>query len=202
MLHINAIGDVCPLPVIKTKQAIGTLNGSGQAEVLVDNEIAVQNLVKLAAQKGWSAESRADGDHFAVLITVGEGETASAEVEAEMIPCMPHARNVVVAVTGETMGNGDEKLGKTLMKGFLYALTQQDELPRTVLFYNGGAVLTCEGSPALEDLRALEAEGVRIMTCGTCLNFYGLTDQLRVGTVTNMYDIAETLTKADLVVRP
>jgi selenium metabolism protein YedF len=88
------------------------------------------------------------------------------------------------------------------MKGFIYALSQQDELPDTMLFYNGGAKLTCESAPTLEDLKSLEAQGVEILTCGTCLNHYGLTEKLQVGSVTNMYVIAEKMTQADLIIKP
>ena len=88
------------------------------------------------------------------------------------------------------------------MKGFLFALGQLPQLPETVLFYNGGARLTVEGSDSLEDLRALEERGVEILTCGTCLNYYGLTEKLAVGSVTNMYAIAEKLAGAGKVVRP
>ena len=100
------------------------------------------------------------------------------------------------------MGNGEEQLGKILMKSFIFALTKQDQLPETILCYNSGAYLTCEGSDSLEDLKSLEAEGVKILTCGTCLNFYGITDKLQVGEVTNMYVIAEKMTQADLIVQP
>ena len=95
-----------------------------------------------------------------------------------------------------------QKLGKVLMKGFLFAVTQLDELPKTMLFYNGGATLTTEGSDSLEDLKSLEAQGVTIKTCGTCLNYYGLTEKLCVGEVTNMYDIVETMAKASKVIKP
>ena len=88
------------------------------------------------------------------------------------------------------------------MKGFLYAISQQDELPSTILFYNGGAKLTCEDAPTLEDLKSMEAQGVEILTCGTCLNHYGLTEKLQVGTVTNMYVIAEKMTQASRIVKP
>ena len=89
-----------------------------------------------------------------------------------------------------------------MLKGFIYALTQQDELPDQMLFYNGGAFLTCEGSQSLEDLKMLEEQGVEIRTRGTCLNFYGISDKLQVGEVTNMYDIAERMTKADQIIKP
>ena len=88
------------------------------------------------------------------------------------------------------------------MKGFLFALTMQDKRPDTLLFFNGGARLTCEGSDSLEDLRKLRDSGVEILTCGTCLDFYHLTEKLAVGEVTNMYDIVEKQMTAALVVRP
>ena len=89
-----------------------------------------------------------------------------------------------------------------IFKGFIFAVTQLDTLPKTMLFYNGGATLTAEGSDSLEDLKSLEAQGVEIMTCGTCLDYYGLKEKLQVGTVTNMYSIVETMAKAGRIVKP
>ena len=201
MLNVDARGDSCPLPVVKAKRAIAELNGAGEVEVLVDNEIAVQNLTKMAQQKGYtySAEKRAERE-YRVLFTVGE---SAPETPAAPEACTPDARtDAVVAIASDKMGEGAEELGKTLLKAFVFSLTQQEKLPKTMLFYNGGAALTCEGSPMLEDLRALEAEGVEILTCGTCLNFYGLTERLAVGGVTNMYDIVEKQMAADLIVKP
>ena len=114
----------------------------------------------------------------------------------------PGGSSYVVAVDTACMGRGDDALGATLMKGFLYALSQLEQLPRTILFYNGGAHLTVEGSDSLEDLKAMADRGVEILTCGTCLNFYGLTERLAVGGVTNMYTIVEKLSGADRVVKP
>lgn len=109
---------------------------------------------------------------------------------------------MVAVISSNLMGQGDETLGGILMKGFVYALTQQDNLPEAVLLYNSGAYLSCEGSDNLEDLKELEAQGVEILTCGTCLNHYGLGDKLKVGGVTNMYEIVERMTGARLLVRP
>ena len=122
----------------------------------------------------------------------------AAEEEREQ----PYRGDLLVAVETETMGRGSDELGRTLMKGFLFAVGQLPQLPKTILFYNGGAHLTVEGSPVLEDLKKLEAQGVEILTCGTCLNFYGLTDRLAVGGVTNMYDIVERLASAGKVIKP
>ena len=201
MVKVDARGDACPLPVVKAKKAIAELNGAGEVEILVDNEIAVQNLTKMAQQKGlvYSAEKLAERE-YSVRITVGE-TTPESEEKAEV--CAPDTRtDTVVVIASDQMGEGAEELGKTLLKAFVFSLTQQDKLPRTMLFYNGGAHLTCEGSPMLEDLKALEAEGVEILTCGTCLNFYGLTEKLAVGGVTNMYVIAEKMLGAGNVVKP
>jgi len=204
MIKVNAIGDACPIPVVKTKNAIKELAGAGIVEVLVDNEIAVQNLGKMAKQKGYEFKSEKLGAaEYQVTLTVGESaEAQNVDDIEEVCAVAPHKKNVVVAINSAKMGVGHDELGGVLIKGFIFALTQMDQLPSAILFYNGGATLTTEGSASLEDLKNLEAQGVEILTCGTCLNYYGLGDKLRVGEVTNMYSIVEKLTTADLVVKP
>ena len=108
----------------------------------------------------------------------------------------------IIVVSSNEMGQGEKALGQTLIKAFLFAVTKQDKLPSKMLFYNSGAYLTCESSDSLEDLKTLEAEGVEIYTCGTCLNFYELTEKLAVGSITNMYDIVEMMEKAGKVIKP
>ena len=206
MIQVNALGDACPIPVVKTKNAMKELGGSGVVETLVDNEIAVQNLTKMANQKGYKVSSKKLSDRqYQVTMEIGENaaDKQTAPTEAESETCISDAReNTVVVIASATMGEGDPELGRLLMKGYIYALTQLDTLPKTLLFYNGGAALTCEGSASLEDLKSLEAQGVQILTCGTCLNHYGLTDRLKVGEVTNMYVIAETMAGAAKIVKP
>ena len=206
MIKVNAIGDACPIPVVKTKNAIKELNGPGTVEVLVDNEIAVQNLTKMAVHKGYEIQSqKLEEQKYQVIMTVGEGGEGMEKQEdtAEETVCIPDSRNhKIVVISSGRMGEGNDELGEVLMKGFIYALTQQDELPETILFYNGGAPFTCEGSPALEDLKQLEAQGVEILTCGTCLNYYGLSEKLKIGDVTNMYVIAEKMMQADSIIKP
>ncbi|MFQ7392026.1 MAG: sulfurtransferase-like selenium metabolism protein YedF [Collinsella aerofaciens] len=109
---------------------------------------------------------------------------------------------LVISVYTDCMGRGDDELGHKLMKAFIFAVTQQEELPATMLFYNGGAKLTLEGSPVLDDLKGFAEQGVEILTCGTCLDHYGIKDQLAVGEVTNMYVIVEKMEQAVRVVRP
>ena len=206
MITVNAMGDACPIPVVKTKNAIRELGeAGGVVETLVDNEIAVQNLTKMANQKGYGVKSeKLAVNQFKVTMTVGEGAVAPAVNEAEECLVVPGGKKktVVVAISSDKMGEGRDELGHILMKSFLYALGQQDELPDAIIFYNGGAHVTCQESPALEDLKSMEAQGVEITTCGTCLDHYGLRDQLKVGSVSNMYAIVERLTGADLVIKP
>ena len=216
-IQIDARGKQCPLPVIEAKNAIAGMTEAGTVEVLVDNEIAVQNLTKMANHKGLVARSEKKAEQeYVVWIEVTEeaarenagrgakAPAASQRAEEKEEACMPDGRKkkTVVVLGADHMGEGDEKLGKILMKGFVYALTQLEELPETVLLYNSGAYLSCEGSDSLEDLKSLEAQGVEIMTCGTCLNHYGLTEKLGVGSVTNMYVIAQTMVEADNFVKP
>ena len=204
MLKVNAMGDTCPIPVVKTKEAIRQLGANGGVvETLVDNDIAVQNLTKMANQKGYGVESEKLGENeYRVTMTVGTGADLPAESEEPVCMVPVGQKNTVVVVAADHMGEGEGELGKNLLKAFLYALSQQESLPKTILFYNGGASLTCQGSLSLEDLKSMAERGVEILTCGTCLNFYGLTEKLAVGGVTNMYDIVEKQMAADLIVRP
>lgn len=215
MITVNAIGDICPIPVVKTKKALGELNGPGEIEVLVDNETAVKNVTKMAKSSGASAESEQLGEkQYRVLITVGEAAAQQVQ-SAKNAAAQPQGQDqqetaagcrtcmgTVVAVGSDRMGEGSEELGRILIKSFIFALTQLDDLPDKILFYNGGAKLTVEGSENLEDLKTLEEQGVEIQTCGTCLDYYGIKDQLAIGGVTNMYSIVETLQNAMSVIRP
>lgn len=203
MITVNAIGDQCPIPVVKTKKAIDSLKGPEVIEVLVDNETAVQNVTKMASSCGGkvTSEKRAEKEF---CITIRMDKVPEKEIGAkETLQCIPDMRtDSVVVIASDRMGEGNDELGKVLIKGFIFAVTQLDRLPEAMLFYNGGASLTCEGSDSLEDLKSLEASGVRIMTCGTCLDYYGLKEKLAVGTVTNMYSIVETMAKAGKIIRP
>ena len=118
------------------------------------------------------------------------------------IPRSPLAKGTVLVISSDVMGSGDEALGRLLMKGFLYAMVEQEKQPEMILFYNSGVFLTTEGSGVLDDLREMERRGVRLLTCGTCLNHYGRLEKLQVGEVTNMYEIAQCMMQAERIIRP
>lgn len=204
---VDARGMACPLPVVNAKKAAEEMHAGDVLTVLVDNEIAVQNLQKFANHRGYqvSGEKLAENEYAVKMqITSGEMQPAQEADEKEEISCTPDTKKkgMVVVLSANVMGTGEEKLGKALMKAFVFALTRQDVLPETILCYNTGAYLTCEGADTLEDLKSLEAEGVNIMTCGTCLDFYGMKEKLAVGSVTNMYEIVETMENAGKLIRP
>lgn len=208
---VNALGLACPLPVVETKKALETMTEAGTITVLVDNEIAVQNVSRFAGSKQLGVRSeKVSEKEFRIVIEVGAdklgtgtADTVDTVEEAEPACIMDGRRKgLVIAVGSNQMGNGAEALGKSLLKAFIFALTKQDYLPETILFFNSGANLTCEGSDSLVDLKELEAQGVEILTCGTCLDFYNLKEKLAVGGVTNMYVIVEKMEKASLVVKP
>lgn len=196
MKEINAMGKVCPLPVIETKKALKSEEGKDGVVVAVDNEIATQNLSKMAEQMklSHSVEKLSDSEF---KVTIGGTGEVPATVESKV----GASAGYVVAIGSDQMGTGDAELGKKLIGSFIYALAEQDELPSKILFYNAGVYLTNQNSKSLEDLKALAQGGVEILSCGLCTNFYGITEQLAVGSVTNMYRIVEIL-RTNHVVRP
>ena len=199
---VDARGMACPLPVVNARKAAEAMRAGGKLVVLVDNEIAVQNLLRFAAHKGFAASGEKQGEkEFAVTIQIAGNASAEEDAEPACAPDM-RSKGMLVVLSADTMGSGDPKLGKALMKAFVFALTKQDRLPDTILCYNGGAWLTCEGADTLEDMKLLASEGVEILTCGTCLDFYGLKEKLAVGGVTNMYTIVEKLAGAGKVIKP
>ena len=193
-LTVDCLGQECPIPVVRTKQALSTFE-EGVVETLVDNQTAVHNLENLAKTLKCTSEvtDRGDGT-FAVKLTKDANSVQGAEVAS--------AGTRVVVFSTDRMGIGDDTLGCNLMKAAIFALTQQDALPDTLLFYNGGIHLTCEGSECLEDLQKLADAGVEILSCGNCLKFYEKEDKLAIGEVTNMYVILEKQLQAGVVVRP
>lgn len=197
MFKIDALGKACPLPVIETKKA---LREHDVVETLVDNEIATQNLRKMAEQLGYIYQMDQDApNHYKVVISKGNADLIDDE-EPQVAEAIAPVDDYIVVVDTNVMGRGSDELGKNLLKGFIYSLTEQDVLPEKVIFYNGGVQSVVEGSDSLEDLRGLAEQGVEIYACGACLNFYELT--AAVGEVTNMYRIVEMMRQAPKIVKP
>lgn len=205
MQYVNALGLVCPKPVIMAKKA---LKESDEIAIEVDNEMSCENLQKMAKVMDLNCQVSQDGNVFRLVMAKKAGGAAGnnggVQETAEPIVFGEKASldSYIVVVSSQYAGTGDNTLGNALMKSFIYTLTEAETLPDCLIFYNGGVHLTCEGSPVLEDIQKLADNGVEVLSCGTCLNFYGLEKQLKVGQVTNMYSIVEKQQKAVRIIRP
>lgn len=191
MVLVDAMGKACPQPVIMAKKEID--GGNGSFVVAVDNEIAVQNLKKLAESQNYTTivETVEGGFHVAFS---GEGGAACTEEKANQ------PANWALFVPKDTIGTDEGDLGASLMNMFFYTLAESNDPPRYILFMNKGVTLTVENEQVVDHLKALQEKGSEILVCGTCLKFYNMADHLQVGTVSNMYDISERMHMADKVV--
>lgn len=200
----------CPGPVLELRAALE----AGETEIVlhVADELARSNVTRFAASRGARCEVEPEGKGFRVRVLAGPGSASPPPGGDPEIACeVPGpaeggatgpGRPLVVQVTGTTMGFGDEELGRLLLRSFLKTLGQLEEKPDAILFYNEGVKLCCEGSELLDTLRELEAAGIEIIACGTCLNWFELAPRLAVGRGTDMLEIAERLTGAARLVRP
>lgn len=222
LAKIDALGQACPIPIIRTKKALRDHNA---VEILVDTDVSTQNLEKMAKQLNYSyAMKQLAPDKFQVDIAktgaapettapAAPAATVTASVASDADADQPHiesseagqirlSQGYTVVINTNTMGQGDEKLGQTLLKSFVYSLTEQDVLPEYILFYNGGVQLVANDSDSVEDLKALAAQGVKILSCGVCINYFDLKEKMGVGEITNMFRIVEIMRKSQRLVRP
>lgn len=209
---IDARGLPCPQPVILAKKAVEE-GGFDELEVIVDNESARENVLRYASFAGLEASSSESGTERRVIVRTPAGGAArdAAAAPSEDSASEPakgpvhgaresgsgvreaDASATTVFITADLIGRGDDELGRLLMRGFVFALTESAALPVRIILMNGGVALAAEGSACLESLRKLAADGVDVVSCGTCLEKYGLKEKLGVGRVSNMYEIAELL---------
>ncbi|MGQ9709629.1 MAG: sulfurtransferase-like selenium metabolism protein YedF [Anaerolineae bacterium] len=193
---VDARGLPCPQPVLLTRNA---LQGSDTVTTIVDSDTARHNVTRMAEKAGYTvqAEKREDG----VYLHITRGEVAPAAAPTPVGAPAPSGGPLVLVIPSEIMGRGEhEELGRIIIQGFLHTLNEVSPLPDVLIFFNSGVKLVVEGSPVLEDLRTLAAQGVQILACGTCLGYYGLKEKVAVGEISNMYTIAETMMQAGKIV--
>lgn len=192
--EVDARGMQCPKPVIETKKAIESM-GEGTITTIVDNEIAKENVSKLAKSLSYDVDiQEKNGDYY---VNINKGA-----LENDFMPkTRASTRDLVIVVAKDSMGEGSEELGNVLIKGYFYTLTEAKPYPKAILFINGGVKLTTEGSEVIDHIRTLESEGVEILSCGTCLDYFNLKNKLVVGGVTNMYTIVERMNEAKNTIR-
>ncbi len=193
---IDAKGLACPQPVILTKKALET---ESEVTVIVDNETARENVTRLAEKSGCaiSVESVNNGTFNLIISKKG----AASSTEASPQTARQSGPNIFV-ISSNTMGKGDDELGAALMKAFIHTIFSLDYLPDMLIFYNTGVKLAVKESDVLDDLKKLEEQGVEILICGTCANFFNIKDDIAAGIISNMYDIAGAMSKAGRIVMP
>jgi selenium metabolism protein YedF len=196
MLEIDCRGKACPQPVIMTKDALAQLK-EGEWTIIVDNPSSSDNVERFAQSQGCSVKVERRGPDFCLHI-----QKKKVGKEAELTRRKERGEKVVVYINSHLLGIGDEALGSFLMKAFLKTLLDLERKPDRLILINSGVQLGSEDSKVLETLKALLEKGVEIVSCGTCIDFYELKDKMRVGTISNMYDILQSLFEADRLIRP
>jgi selenium metabolism protein YedF len=212
MKTLDMRGEPCPIPVVNAKKALfesGITDAGGTGiVVLVDNIAAVQNLEKMAKGTGCGFSYLENGaSQYTVTITKGAGagieKGAAAEGPSAETPSRLAAGSkgaLTVLITADSMGRGAEDLGRLLIKGFIFSLTQLNPPPSALIFLNSGAHLTTAGANTVPDLKTLEGKGTGVYTCGTCANYYKLTEKLAVGSIVDMMAITNLLSRAQNVI--
>ncbi len=197
---IDAKGLACPQPVVLTKKALETTE---TVIVTVDNETARENVKRLGEKLGCAVHIE-NGDTGTFDLTLSKSGPVPATTERESNK--PDNSSVtgpgVFVISANTMGSGDDELGALLMKAFIHTIFDLDHLPDSLIFYNTGVKLAVKDSDILDDLKKLESDGVEILVCGTCANFFDIKDDIAVGIISNMYDIAGTMSSAGRIVMP
>ena len=198
MKTIDCTGLACPGPVIQVKKALEETPPGVSFSIDLDSEASRDNVRRFAENRGAGVRiEESDGGAIRLVITApvptdpGTQGHGNAEIQ------LP-----VIFITSETIGEGDDKLGRILMEGFINTLLDQDPIPDRILFMNAGVKFAVQGSPVLNTLGKIIDRGCEILVCGTCLEFFSLSDKLSVGTVSNMFDIQGALLEAASVIRP
>ena len=188
------LGKPCPIPVVEAKKALSQPGAQG-VMVLVDNIIAVQNLEKMAKGLGYNFSFvQKSESEYAAKIFKGEPNNETSVVSQTEPAAI--SGGAAFFITGDQIGISAEEPGQKLMKSFLYSLAQSSAPPETILLVNTAVKLAAQGAEALDDLQTLAGRGVNILSCGQCLNYYGLTEKLAVGKITNILEIVEIVTSA------
>jgi selenium metabolism protein YedF len=204
MRIVDTRGQLCPAPLIAAKKALKETSEGETFRVLTDNQTSFDNLCRFLKDNGAGFQVDESQGVWTMTVTRKTGENVETKVEEYCIPAISHFEkgNYVVAITSDKMGEGDEELGRLLISNFIKALKDLDKLPKHMVFYNRGVTLAIKDSPVVEHLIDLEKMGVDIHLCATCVNHYKLEKNIAVGTLSNMYTIADIMASAGNIIRP
>lgn len=198
---VDARGQICPKPLIMTKQALDAAPLGGELTILVDNETSAQNVERYLRDNGMVPRLERSGEVCTIRVVRSTATPVAANAES-YCTSTPAAGPLVVTLAADVVGRGPVELGATLMKGFLAALGELTPAPSHLVLYSSGILLAVDGSPHIDALRAIEARGIKLLVCGTCADWYQKKAEIHVGTVSNMLTILETLAGAGKIISP
>jgi selenium metabolism protein YedF len=204
MQIVDTSGLTCPAPLIATKRALKENDPGDKFQVITDNLTSLTNILRFLKDNKISFSHNEVDGKWIINVTKGSNELISPEAESYCETVIPHLTKgkFVIAFTSDTMGEGDEDLGRLLTGNFIKALKDLDHLPAKIVFYNKGVMLGRVGSPYESDLSELENMGVTLLFCATCIDHYTIRDQVRIGHFSNMFEIAQTMASASHVIKP
>ncbi|MCT4640105.1 MAG: sulfurtransferase-like selenium metabolism protein YedF [Bacteroidales bacterium] len=200
---VDTKGQLCPKPLILTRKAIKEAAKGTDIEVICDNDIAFKNVCSYLNDQKIEINTESDGNEFRIKFNTS-GDTVAPQITEEYcpVPEKNELSNTVITVKSNKMGEGDPELGEILIKAFINTISELDRLPSHVIFYNSGVKLTTQNSGVTDALKELNNSGVKIIVCGTCVDFYDIKDKVEVGTISNMYTISDIMDKAAKIVIP
>ena len=198
---LNCIGLPCPQPVLRTKESLE--QGVKRLEVLVDNEASRNNVMRFAQSQGHRAEVvEQQQGRFIITITAAAAPTTQSFDLDEYRCELPEKIRLVYVISSDTMGSGNDELGWALLQTYIQTIKDIQPLPEKIILYNSGVKQVTTESGALDALKKLQEQGVEILVCGTCLDFYQLKSALQVGQISNMYEIMHAIISADKIASP
>ncbi len=194
---IDCSGLNCPEPVLQTREALSKHPGQALS-ILVDNETARENVLRFVQKQGRVANWVKDGDKIVISVEADSATLNNNDVAPDVRPIK--AEISVVLLTSKLLGQGSDELGSILMRSFLYTLTKSEAPPSAMVLMNSGVKLAVNNAAVQEEMAELKNMGIKILVCGTCLDYYGLKKELNCGEISNMYDISALLLTAEKVI--
>lgn len=205
MNTIDTRGMLCPQPLIETRKALKKASTNQALRIISDNETSKNNILRFLNDQKMACECKEDNGIYTIVLQKSKSLDPKVVAEAycsfESKPAGKD-KDYVVVISNDKMGEGNDDLGSILMKGFLNAIIEQDNLPSHMIFYNMGIFLASKNSAVFKTLQKLEEMGVQIIICGTCVDYYDVKSRIRVGVISNMFDITEIMANASHILKP
>ncbi len=201
-ITVDARGELCPKPLIMTKKQLNETTVGTSFIVLIDNETSKENVERFLSDNQIKFQTSAQDGVCSIQVTKTKAELIRPQAEQYCVPATASKTGFAFCFTGDQMGQGPGELGKILIQGCINTIKELVPLPAAIVFYNSAVKLAVDSSPVLDSLQELEKSQVKILVCGTCANFFQIKDKIRVGIISNMYNILETLSRADHVIYP